>query len=77
MNKKELIKNFIKEVQKTQFVPEYCHNLKGAKNKVYYSGPLMDEEELTEAIVVNGLLAVRRFISLKESSAKQSTKNIL
>ena len=46
MNKKELIKNFIKEVQKTQFVPEYCHNLKGSKNKVYYSGPMMDEDEL-------------------------------
>ncbi len=61
MNKKELIKNFIKEVQKTQFVPEYCHNLKGAKNKVYYSGPLMDEEELTEAI--DSLLFGKWFVS--------------
>ena len=61
MNKKELIKNFIKEVQKTQFVPEYCHNLKGAKDKVYYSGPLMDEEELTEAI--DSLLFGKWFVS--------------
>jgi CDP-6-deoxy-D-xylo-4-hexulose-3-dehydrase len=61
MNKKELIKNFIQEVQKIQFVPEYCHNLKGAKNKVYYSGPLMDEEELTEAI--DSLLFGKWFVS--------------
>ena len=61
MNKKELIKNFIKEVQKTQFVPEYCHNLKGSKNKVYYSGPMMDEDELTEAI--DSLLFGKWFVS--------------
>jgi len=61
MNKKELIRNFIKEVQKTQFVPEYCHNLKGVKDKVYYSGPLMDEDELTEAI--DSLLFGKWFVS--------------
>ncbi len=61
MNKKELIKNFINEIQKTQFVPEYCHNLKGSKNKVYYSGPMMDEDELTEAI--DSLLFGKWFVS--------------
>jgi len=50
MNKKEIIKNFISEVKKDHFVPEYCYNQRGAKNKVYYSGPLMDEDELVEAI---------------------------
>ena len=50
MNKKEIIKNFISEVKKDHFIPEYCHNQKGAKNKVYSSGPSMDDEELIEAI---------------------------
>lgn len=50
MSKKHLIEKFIEEVQKDHFIPEYCHNQKGAKNKVYYSGPLMDKDELVEAI---------------------------
>jgi len=37
------------------------HNLKGAKDKVYYSGPLMDEDELTEAI--DSLLFGKWFVS--------------
>ena len=50
MNKKQVIVDFINQVKKEQFIPEYCHNLKGAKNKVFYSGPLMDDDELIEAI---------------------------
>ena len=50
MNKKQVIVDFINQVKKEQFIPEYCHNLKGAKNKVFYSGPLMDDDELVEAI---------------------------
>lgn len=50
MNKKELIGEFLDKVRETQFIPEYCHNLKGDKNKVFYSGPLMDDDELIEAI---------------------------
>ena len=50
MNKKQAIVDFISQIKKEQFIPEYCHNLKGAKNKVFYSGPLMDDDELVEAI---------------------------
>ena len=50
MNKKEIIKEFLNKVKQIQFIPEYCHNLKGSRNKVFYSGPLMDDEELIEAI---------------------------
>ena len=50
MNKKQFIVDFINQVKKEQFIHEYCHNLKGAKNKVFYSGPLMDDDELVEAI---------------------------
>ena len=50
MNKKQVIIDFINQVKKEQFIPEYCHNLKGVRNKVFYSGPLMDDDELVEAI---------------------------
>ena len=50
MSKKILIQEFLNKVKEQHFVPEYCHNLKGSKNKVYYSGPLMDDDELVEAI---------------------------
>ena len=51
MNKKEIIQNFINDIKKYQFIPEYCHNLKNVdKKKVLYSGPLFDDEELIEAI---------------------------
>ena len=50
MDKKQVIIDFINQVKKQQFIPEYCHNLKGVRNKVFYSGPLMDDDELVEAI---------------------------
>lgn len=50
MNKKELIINFLKEVRQSYFIPEYCHNLKDSDKKVFYSGPLIDDDELVEAI---------------------------
>lgn len=50
MNKKEIIRKFINEIKKEQFVPEYCHNLKSESNKVFYSGPLFDDDEMVEAI---------------------------
>ncbi len=50
MSKKILIQEFLNKVKEQHFIPEYCHNLKGSKNKVYYSGPLMDDDELVEAI---------------------------
>jgi CDP-6-deoxy-D-xylo-4-hexulose-3-dehydrase len=50
MEKKESIRKFIQEVKKDHFIPEYCHNQKGCSEKIYYSGPLMTDEELVEAI---------------------------
>ncbi len=50
MNKKEIIKDFLTKIREEQFIPEYCHNLKSHENKVFYSGPLFDDDELVEAI---------------------------
>jgi CDP-6-deoxy-D-xylo-4-hexulose-3-dehydrase len=49
-NRKELIQTFINQVKEQHFVPEFCHNLKQSKNKVYYSGPSFTDDELIEAI---------------------------
>jgi CDP-6-deoxy-D-xylo-4-hexulose-3-dehydrase len=49
-NKKEIIKEFLNKVKEEHFIPEFCHNQKGAKNKVYYSGPMFNDDELVEAI---------------------------
>jgi CDP-6-deoxy-D-xylo-4-hexulose-3-dehydrase len=49
-NRKELIQTFINQIKEQQFVPEFCHNLKQSKNKVYYSGPSFTDDELIEAI---------------------------
>jgi CDP-6-deoxy-D-xylo-4-hexulose-3-dehydrase len=51
MTNLEKIKNFILDLQKTEGqLPKFCHNLNGPKNKVYYSGPFIDENELASAI---------------------------
>jgi len=49
INAKQLIKEFVDKVKQTSFIPQYCHNTKDT-NKVCYSGPLIDEDELIEAI---------------------------
>jgi CDP-6-deoxy-D-xylo-4-hexulose-3-dehydrase len=46
----ELIKNFLIEVKKEEFIPQFCHNLKANKDVVYYGGPLFDDDELIAAI---------------------------
>lgn len=48
--RKELIKSFLDDVKKEEFIPQFCHNLKSNTDMVYYGGPLYDDEELTEAI---------------------------
>ena len=50
MSNKNKIRDFLDEIKKESFIPEFCHNGKEAPNKVYYSGPMMDNEELVEAI---------------------------
>lgn len=45
------IKNFILDLQQDEgFLPKFCHNLNSQENKVYYSGALFDENELSAAI---------------------------
>lgn len=48
----EDIKKFVVELQKKAGIklPKFCHNLNSQNNKVYYSGPFFDENELTSAI---------------------------
>ena len=52
MTKKDKILNFINslEQEESTFIPQFCHNLKDTKNKVYYGGPSYTKEELVEAI---------------------------
>lgn len=49
---KDDIKDFLKKmVKKYEFLPKFAHNLNpNLKNKVYYSGPYFDENEMTAAI---------------------------
>lgn len=49
-NTKSIIKEFIEKVKEEHYVPAFCHNLKNTTDKVYYSGPLFDDEELVAAI---------------------------
>ena len=52
MTKKDKILNFINSLEQEEntFIPQFCHNLKDTKNKVYYGGPSYTKEELVEAI---------------------------
>lgn len=50
MENKLLIKEFLNKVKENNFIPQSCHNLKNDNNRVYYSGPLMDDDELIEVI---------------------------
>lgn len=52
MSRKEKILNFLLslESEENSFIPQFCHNLKDVKNKVYYGGPSYTKEELVEAI---------------------------
>ena len=52
MNRKEKILNFINSLEEEEntFIPQFCHNLKDIKNKVYYGGPSYSKEEIVEAI---------------------------
>lgn len=50
MTKKDLIRNFLHDVKKDYSIPEYTHNSKNLSNKVFYSGPVLDDEEIVEAI---------------------------
>lgn len=52
MTKKDKILNFLNSLEQEEnvFVPQFCHNLKDTKNKVYYGGPSYSKEELVEAI---------------------------
>ena len=46
------IKQFLKQMsEKYGFLPKFAHNLNpDLKNKVYYSGPYFDENEMSAAI---------------------------
>jgi CDP-6-deoxy-D-xylo-4-hexulose-3-dehydrase len=48
--RQELIKSFLEQVKKEEFIPQFCHNLKSNKDTVYYGGPLYDDDELIEVI---------------------------
>jgi CDP-4-dehydro-6-deoxyglucose reductase, E1 len=48
--RKELIKKFLDDVKKEEFIPQFCHNLKSKKDVVYYGGPLFDDDELVAAL---------------------------
>ena len=37
MNKKDKIRDFLTEIKKENFIPEFCYNGKETPNKVYYS----------------------------------------
>lgn len=52
MTRKEKILKFINCLQQEEnlFIPQFCHNLKDNKNKVYYGGPSYTKEEIVEAI---------------------------
>jgi len=50
MNKNQLIKEFLNKVREFYFIPEYSRNLKANNNKVLYSGPFFDDDEIIEAI---------------------------
>jgi len=50
MSKQALIKKFLAEVKSQYFIPECSRNLKPGKDRVLYSGPLFDEDEIFEAI---------------------------
>lgn len=52
MSRKKKILDFINNIEKEEklFIPQFCHNLKDAKEKVYYGGPSYSKEELVEAI---------------------------
>lgn len=48
----EDIKKFVLDLQQKAGIklPKFCHNLNSQNNKVYYSGPFFDENELASAI---------------------------
>ena len=48
--RKALIQNFLDEVKKEDYIPQFCHNLKSNENTIYYGGPLYDDNELVEVI---------------------------
>jgi CDP-6-deoxy-D-xylo-4-hexulose-3-dehydrase len=52
MSRKEKILNFLLSLENEEnlFIPQFCHNLKDVKNKVYYGGPSYTKEEIVEAI---------------------------
>jgi len=52
MNRKEKILDFILSLEKEEnlFIPQFCHNLKERKDKVYYGGPFYTKEEIVEAL---------------------------
>lgn len=52
MTRKEKILNFLLSLENEEklFIPQFCHNLKDSKNKVYYGGPSYTKEEIVEAI---------------------------
>ena len=48
--RKKVLK-FLEEVEsEVGTVPKFAHNLKDKNNKIYYSGPLFDKDELSAAI---------------------------
>lgn len=69
LNRKNKILNFLNSLEQEEnlFIPQFCHNLKDIKNKVYYGGPSYSKEELVEAI---DSLLFGKWLASGESVAK-------